>query len=446
VTKGLRLALALTVLLAASVSLGATSAFAAGPSQTKTAAFAVAGGPCYTGGQICPTTPIALTSLASYSNVTAVFTLEAIHCSDVAVVLFVDGHEVGTTPFAPPGVSTETVTVRWPKDGETHSLSYEGKGEEGGCNGGNLVTWSGSLAVTYTPKKPKKVVLSGTVFERKCAPDKEPCESVLVPATGRAVAVSGAGGDSETEASKTGSYKFKVKRGHYTIRVPGSKGSVKPKSRSVDAQADIGHLNFLLCKEPEGYHGSKQDCGLVDIEGTVVDIDNQPYANATVSAPGGSSAETDAAGHFVVRTAPGKIEVNAEDKRSIARPSNSVEVDATHAVNTAKIKLLPKIVMSQAASASVVAQVGGLPLKPSPATDEFFKAPVKGTVTLGGSGHFGKESVSSDGKNPRGDRSLTYVLTPNSNGISASFCAGDYSGTVRSPDHRTLATRTFTIP
>jgi hypothetical protein len=232
---------ALAVVMLVTLSFGVTGATAAGKAGTKTQSFGVAGGPCYTGGQICPTTPIALTSLASYSSVTAVFTLEAIHCSDVAVVLFVDGHEVGTTPFAPPGVSTETVTVPWPKDGETHSLSYEGKGEEGGCNGGNLVTWSGSLAVTYTPKK--LTTISGRLV-MQCGGG---CHAEQTPIANAAVDIRGDANDS-TRTNAKGEYEALVPRGSYTV-VPHVSGLhfTPPRLDVTVSHKSVGHQDFSGC-------------------------------------------------------------------------------------------------------------------------------------------------------------------------------------------------------
>ena len=89
----------------------------------------------------------------SSSPLTVVFTLNAVHCSNVAVKLFVDGAASVTTPFSDPGKNTEKAVVPWPNDGKAHVLGYEGFGEVGGCNQGNLITWSGSLSVTYVPLK-----------------------------------------------------------------------------------------------------------------------------------------------------------------------------------------------------------------------------------------------------------------------------------------------------
>jgi hypothetical protein len=143
--RGAPVALIVVAALALSGSVHAL----ANPSGTVTSTFSVAGGPCLNNGQICPTAPTPLTSLASSTNVTVELDHNA-DCSAIALKLFVDGKFAVQTPFAQPGAST-TTTVAWPKDFKSHALSYEGVGQVGGCNSGHLFIWTGSVSVTYRP-------------------------------------------------------------------------------------------------------------------------------------------------------------------------------------------------------------------------------------------------------------------------------------------------------
>ncbi len=86
----------------------------------------------------------------SLSALTVVYTAAATHCSNVAVLLFVDGKKTAMTGFVPANGSA-SATVAWPTNGEPHTLGVEGEGEKGGCNGGALGEWAGTLTITYTP-------------------------------------------------------------------------------------------------------------------------------------------------------------------------------------------------------------------------------------------------------------------------------------------------------
>ncbi len=86
----------------------------------------------------------------SLSALTVVYTAASTHCSNVAVLLFVDGKKAAETGFVPANGST-SATVAWPTNGEPHTLGVEGVGEKGGCNGGVLGDWAGTLTITYTP-------------------------------------------------------------------------------------------------------------------------------------------------------------------------------------------------------------------------------------------------------------------------------------------------------
>jgi hypothetical protein len=209
--------------------------------QTRTVTLGIGQSCSPLAGQICmPVTTAG--SFTSIAPLKVVFTLAAVHCSNVAVRLFVDGTLAATTGFAPPGVSTENATVPWPNDGRAHTLGYEGEGEVGGCNAGILVVWNGTLAVTYTPKKPGTHEISGTVFV-SCG-----CGSTRIPLANEAIEVRGRESFS-TITDIAGHYSVQVPKGSY-ILTPGLGGgyTFSPSEARRDVQdADVSDVNFSGC-------------------------------------------------------------------------------------------------------------------------------------------------------------------------------------------------------
>jgi hypothetical protein len=159
-------------------------AVAADSSGMTTAGFGV-GGSC-SGGQLCPASPADAGYVASYSDLTAVFSTSSAHCSDMALRIFDDGNLVATTPFAGPGKSTTSVKVPWPNNGSSHALGYEGEGRVGGCNVGNLVQWAGTLTVTYRSSK-ATLSVSVSLSRGSVAVGNEVGAAVTVSAQGSAV-------------------------------------------------------------------------------------------------------------------------------------------------------------------------------------------------------------------------------------------------------------------
>ncbi len=150
------------------------------------------GGSC-PGGETCPTDASPLGTVASHSPLKVIYTAPSSHCSDVAVKIFEDGHQVGITGFASPSQSSASVSVPWPTNGTPHELGFEGLGKVGGCNAGSLVLWSGTLTVTYKSRKPSdKVTLSGIVLRHRCEElGSKKCVLAGEPFPGRAVQVVG---------------------------------------------------------------------------------------------------------------------------------------------------------------------------------------------------------------------------------------------------------------
>jgi len=132
------------------VAAAAVLAFGAVPASAATRTVTVTvGSSCTTTGQLCrPLSPAG--SYNSLSSLLVTYTAAATHCSNVAVRLFVDGHEVASTAFVP-ALGSASTTVPWPNDGRRHALSVQGVGQTGGCNFGGLGNWAGTLTITYTP-------------------------------------------------------------------------------------------------------------------------------------------------------------------------------------------------------------------------------------------------------------------------------------------------------
>jgi hypothetical protein len=127
------------------LALGSRPAAAA---STKTVTVTI-GASCVSTGQLCLPRSAA-GSYNSLSSLKVTYTAASTHCSNVAVGLFVDGHKVASTGFVPANGMT-SATVPWPTDGHRHALSVQGEGQKGGCNGGMLGDWAGTLTITYTP-------------------------------------------------------------------------------------------------------------------------------------------------------------------------------------------------------------------------------------------------------------------------------------------------------
>jgi len=124
----------------------ASSAAAEGATVTRSFTLPVIS--CPDTSQLC--TPVhRLTSFVSRSSVRVAYSAGPAHCSNIALLLFVDGKYVTRTAFTSPK-GTTSKTLPWPSDGKKHRLGYEAEGETGGCNPGVLNNWAGTIKVTYT--------------------------------------------------------------------------------------------------------------------------------------------------------------------------------------------------------------------------------------------------------------------------------------------------------
>jgi hypothetical protein len=177
---------AVILLVPLTVTTGANVASASGSSAPTVTTVIGLAQTCESTGETCMPMSTAQSFISS-SPLTVVFTLDAVHCSNVAVKLFVDGAASVTTPFSDPGKNTEKAVVPWPNDGKAHVLGYEGFGEVGGCNEGNLITWSGSLSVTYVPVKSAALSVSVKLARSTIAQGSQVEATATVGASGGSV-------------------------------------------------------------------------------------------------------------------------------------------------------------------------------------------------------------------------------------------------------------------
>lgn len=341
-----------------------------------------------------------------------------------------------------------------------------------------------------------KAVLSGTVRKRKCVPNgydtdgtrSNGCYLVVIPADGEQLEISGPGGSSHaTTTNKSGHYRFDVKPGSYTIHVAGPKGTAEPASRSVHAvaNASVENLDFSVCKEPAhnvetGEFDAHHPCDLVEIDGSVLDIDDQPYTYASVLALGrgyahdgyvcefcriNDVARIGATGTFTLFAPRGQETMEVTD---FYGGNEEFPVSATRDVNVlAPYKLLPYILMQTVAPSYMLVKVADLPTSFSVAHIASLSLAIKGVEVqvgqLGGCrnqetvpitgiapyGHDAQFEAFPDGTSSRVESPSSAVEDPELQLASfSSFCPGSYTGTlVNSLGEPVLSLSTrFTVP
>jgi hypothetical protein len=112
---------------------------------------------CSTGIQLCePAFSVSVEAVSIRQPIQLKYDVPATHCSPVRLHVFLDGALVKTTgylgwagapaPFDGLPLSTGYIPLKRVKAGP-HVVSVNAEGQEGGCNGGQLVTWGGSLEV-----------------------------------------------------------------------------------------------------------------------------------------------------------------------------------------------------------------------------------------------------------------------------------------------------------
>ena len=100
---------------------------------------------CAPVGQLCDNT--FSQSVTTTSNLRVEYFASAGHCSPVLAHILVDGVERAATAFLSPGQASGVFDVG-PVTAGSHVVALRGEGTVGGCNGGNLLNWGGTLAIT----------------------------------------------------------------------------------------------------------------------------------------------------------------------------------------------------------------------------------------------------------------------------------------------------------
>jgi hypothetical protein len=95
-----------------------------------------------------PTTFATITVRRAAVNVT--YVTGKTHCSQVSLILYVDGTRAGRTGALGPG-GRGSVTIHVPADHRAHALAYRARGFVGGCNAGELISVGGEVVVRYVP-------------------------------------------------------------------------------------------------------------------------------------------------------------------------------------------------------------------------------------------------------------------------------------------------------
>lgn len=104
---------------------------------------------CLSEGQLCDP-PIEYECIGGQGDLEIEFTAAVTHCSDMRFLVAVDDEERPASEFLGPGQSTGPLDFGHLEDGE-HVIRVQAEGREGGCNGGGIATWGGTLRMTVTP-------------------------------------------------------------------------------------------------------------------------------------------------------------------------------------------------------------------------------------------------------------------------------------------------------
>ncbi len=259
------------------------------------------------------------------------------------------------------------ITTPAPKGSHRFGLSAASSST---CNLGFYANRFKDVKVTVTLPA-DKVLLSGTVVRRGCregTPSEDgltPCIPDARPVAGQSVSASGPKGSFRATTAASGTYRFLVPRGTYSVKPAGASGSVKPRSHKVSASGDVGGLDFQLCKAEKGFKGPTA-CGLVLVTGTVVDVAGARFLGIEVST-GDDSAVSDAGGRFEVWAAPGRrtFKVTGQLNGDIRTfPTGSTSVRVVEGLTGVRVKALPG--MQVIAGTTPYLVIGGLPIGTTP--------------------------------------------------------------------------------
>ena len=175
----------------------------------------------------------------------------------------------------------------------------------------------GRTAAVHFVRSDELITLSGTVKRRVCTGD-DPfncTELELAPAPAQVVAATGGATSAETVTGTDGGFDLDVPPdGSYALGLPEVPVTeFAPSTRTVAASKDVGRLDFTICTVPDNYVGEPLGCDLVEINGKVVDVTGEPYADALVKG-GGDSAVANGSGKFSLMVPRGEVALHASDK------------------------------------------------------------------------------------------------------------------------------------
>ncbi|HEY3840039.1 MAG TPA: hypothetical protein VGL72_25885 [Bryobacteraceae bacterium] len=154
-----------SIRFAISIALFATAAVMTSPptllAASQTYSIAIN---CTSEGQLCTPLYSATITPDSWMQLTVEYTSSSPYaCSNLRVHIFLDGVMKFLSDSLPPGGDTGPINLDIVGAG-THTVGVQGEGELGGCNPGNLSSWSGTLSVSETTPVPVIRILPQLVF------------------------------------------------------------------------------------------------------------------------------------------------------------------------------------------------------------------------------------------------------------------------------------------
>jgi hypothetical protein len=103
---------------------------------------------CTSGGQLCSPSFTTAVNLSQTGPITINYTASPEHCSNIQVLVSLDGTLVTTSAFLMPGQSTGPILLTSTASAGSHTIGLQAQGEVGGCNEGVLSSWTGTLTIT----------------------------------------------------------------------------------------------------------------------------------------------------------------------------------------------------------------------------------------------------------------------------------------------------------
>lgn len=291
----------------------------------------------------------------------------------------------------------------------------------------------GASSRSLTAAAACRTAITGTVVRWTCGAGSDGgCSPELRPVAERPVELTAADGTrSETETDRNGNYRFEVRPGSYTVRLPGDGKAVEPKTRTVEVgTTSVRGMDFMLCKRPEGTK-AKLACGPVRIEGTAVDIDGQPFPGAILRTRD-SAATTSTSGAFTLfTTSTGRVDIAVTGEVGATIPGAGRATVTVRrgqaAVTGVKVKVRPQLGVRVSDTRLRVVGVTGVPIASrGPLVVEFITKhrPLCSLPTL-----LTDATIRIDGSRPPGTGSVVPTSL-----AGTFFCDGPWTATLLASD------------